>query len=427
MQINGRAVALNQVFYGWWVLAGLIFIYTASNGILIATLPVLYPSMMAEVGVTAAQMTLPATLCLLASAVLSPFGGVLLDRQPPRIVMAVGIAIMLAGLAVLPAITALWQVTVIFVAFAFGLAAGGLLPSMVILTRWFVRNRGVAAGLLLMSSSLGGALFPLLIRDALTDEGWRSAVYLMTVAGGAMMILPLVWLVRGDPRDKGLVADGDAAPVDAARAPTAIAQVATLRDAVRSADFYLLAFATGVLWFCFIGVLQHQSIYLGRDLGVSSETLPLVFSVFFWFAMIGKALFGVLSDWFKKTHIMLLAIVNLGVGLILLRLIDADTPGLIYVYAAVYGAGYSGAFTMIQLMIAEFFAGPSYGKILGLFVMIDTLAGALGTRVLGDLRDGLGSYAPAFNLMIALCVIAGACVLVLDRRQASAAPLPQKG
>ena len=77
--------------------------------------------------------------------------------------------------------------------------------------------------------------------------------------------------------------------------------------------------------------------------------------------------------------------------------------------------GYSGAFTMIQLLIAEHYAGKSYGLILGVFTMIDTLAGSIGIRTIGQLRASTGSYKTSFEVMLTLCIIA--TVLVFFSRK----------
>jgi MFS family permease len=155
------------------------------------------------------------------------------------------------------------------------------------------------------------------------------------------------------------------------------------------------------MWFCISGVIQHQSIYLGSDLSLPGARLAQVFSLFFASSVVGKVLFGWLSDRYSKVNIMLLATVNLTVGLVVFRMVDGDSFFSILLYAVVYGVGFSGAFTMIQLMIAELFAGPTYGKILGVFVFIDTLAGAIGIGALGRIRVATESYIPAINLLSA--------------------------
>ncbi|MDG2318928.1 MAG: hypothetical protein P8L79_01585 [Rhodospirillaceae bacterium] len=89
--------------------------------------------------------------------------------------------------------------------------------------------------------------------------------------------------------------------------------------------------------------------------------------------------------------------------------------GLCLTYAVIYGIGFSCAFTMIQLMIAELFAGPTYGRILGVYVFIDKLVGAMGIAALAQLRVMSDNYYPVINMMIGLCVAAFVCVYVSQR------------
>ena len=218
------------------------------------------------------------------------------------------------------------------------------------------------------------------------------------------------------PSDKGQTPDGLPVTEESEAGPEAKSQLgvaggASLAQALRLPLFWLLLIATGILWFCITGVIQHQAIYLGRDQGLDSRTLATVFSLFFWCSIFGKFIFGWLSDRFAKVNIMLLAVLNLIIGLIILRFVEGADIRTVYVYAVVYGIGFSGSFTMIQLMIAELFAGPTYGRILGVYVAVDTIAAAAGIAALGEIRVLLDSYTPAIDLMLGMAVVSLLCVL----------------
>ena len=103
---------------------------------------------------------------------------------------------------------------------------------------------------------------------------------------------------------------------------------------------------------------------------------------------------------------MLGAVANMGLGLLILRLVDGESMLMTYGYAVVYGIGFSGTFTMIQLTIAELFAGPTYGRILGVYVAVDTISASMGIFALGTIRVQTGSYIPAIDLMLGLVLIA---------------------
>jgi len=78
------------IFRGWWVLAGLFLMYAAGNGVIMHTLPLLYPEFIQEFAWTEVQVTLPATMFFVIGALTSPPAGVLLDRYSPRQIMLVG-------------------------------------------------------------------------------------------------------------------------------------------------------------------------------------------------------------------------------------------------------------------------------------------------------------------------------------------------
>jgi sugar phosphate permease len=405
---------MSGIYYGWIVLVGLFIAYTASNGIVINVLPLFYPDLIQEFGWDQEEVTRPSALFYLFAAFLSPIGGYLVDRFSPQRVMFFGVTLITAALFCFQFVTELWQLTISYIVFALGLSCGGIIASMLLLTRWFVRYRGLAVGILLMASSFGGAVFSL----AYIPGDWRTSILLMTVVGGIMMILPIIFLVRNRPQDMGLHPDGAEVELKSKQMEELAAPAdsgPTLAEAAKTPIFWLLAFATGTMWFCFVGVLNHQSIYLRDDAGIDAAHLPLIFSTFFWAAVVGKVLFGYLSDLFDKGLIMLLGVINLALGIIVLRLVGPGDIFTAYTFAVVYGVGYSGAFTMIQMMIAEYFSGASYGKILGCFAMVDTLAGAAGIQILGRMRVGMESYIPSFNLMITLCVIATGCIIVMNR------------
>ena len=411
-----------RVFYGWWVLAGIFCIYMANNGILLYTLPLFYPALIEEFAWNPEEVTRPAAWCFLIAAGATPLMGILFDRFSTRRIMLAGILVLAVGLGCYPAIGSLGEMLAVYILFAIGLAGCGLVPNMLILTRWFKRRRGIAAGVLLLGSSFGGAAFPLLARETLATQGWRSAALLLAVLGSAMMLI--AWLaVRNRPEDKGLTADG-ATSGEAERSPASSASVGpSLGQAMAMPAFYILAFVTASIWFCIVGVIQHQSIFLGQDLGVDAALLSLVFGQFFAFTIAGKLLFAYLSDRFSKLLIMLASVLSLVLGLVMLSQLASENEALLFGYAAISGLGFGGAFSMIQLVLAEYFAGASFGRILAVFTMIDSLAGFLGIRYLGQARVAQESYLPAFNMLAALGILSAILILVLMRmRRPASAP-----
>ena len=327
---------MKRIFFGWWVLLALFVTYAVSNGISNFTLPLLYPSLIEEFAWNEAEVTRPAALMFFAAAFYSIAVGFLIDRFSARLIMITGALIVIADLIVYTFISELWQLTAVHLVFSFGLALCGMMPVMVVASRWFAKHRGFAFGFLLMASSFGGAVLPLTIASNLQVYDWRGALWTLIAIAAVFMVAPLVWPLRNQPSDMGLNPDGartEDLPDVEEKPQLGIAAGATVRQAMKMPMFYLLIVATGTLWFCITGVLQHQSVYLARDNGLEGADLAQAVSVFFGCSVIGKLIFGWLSDWFPKGMIMLLTIITIIIGLILLRMVDGSNTPVLYAYA----------------------------------------------------------------------------------------------
>ena len=387
----------------WIVLSGLFLVYMASNGVTLHTLPLLYPELMDSFGWQASEVTLPATVFFVIGAVTSPPAGWLLDRYSSRAIIAIGSTLLTLGLLAYSATNSLWQLVAVYALLGLALSLCGLVSNMVMLTGWFDSGRGRATGILLMASSLGGALFPLAVGTGIEQLGWRQTVLLTGVGVGSVM-LGSVWLLLRDGRR---VMPASARPEPSSRLGERVIPLLLTRR------FAAIVFATGSLWFVIIALTQHQSIHLARDVGLARSSLPSVFSLFFGCSVVGKFCFGLLSDRFDLHRVMATAILMLAIALIALSQMTPDATMLLYGYAVLAGLGFSGAFTCIQILIAAQYSGPLYGRILATIVLIDTLCGALGTQTIARIREWQGDYTFAFIGMAVLATLSALMVLSL--------------
>jgi len=354
----------------------------------------------------------PAQLLFFMVAICSPFVGYLMDKISIKGMMLVGTLLLVGGFSTFAYLSNLNHLMLAYLLFALGITLAGIIPSMKIITNWFVQNRGIAVGLLLVGSSLGGAIFNPLAGRFISAYEWRVALVILGLITAVLIIFPLIFLVKERPDTLA----SEASPEKGATPQGGLA-VPTLAIAAKTSNFYLLMFITGAMWFIIVGVIQHQALFI-KDLnsGVSSSG---VLGVFFLCSVLGKVIFGKLSDHFPKKRIMLLSVINLAVGTFMLTIVKSN-PGLwLWIYAVVFGIGFSGTFTMIQLLVAEYYSGPFYGRILGVFTMFDTLAGVGGILTLGKLRTWQGTYHQAFLILLILSLIAAVCVLLLKKKQSA--------
>ena len=99
----------------------------------------------------------------------------------------------------------------------------------------------------------------------------------------------------------------------------------------------------------------------------------------------------------------------------ILLLFFASTPGVIYVFAFIFGIGLGGDYMIIPLMAAELFGLKVMGRVMGLILTVDGLGEAIGPVVAGGIRDHSGSYTPGFVALIALSVLGTLAVAFLPK------------
>jgi len=401
------------------VLIGLMLIYAVSNGILVFGLPLFYPSLIEEFGWTTVQVTLPATAFFVFGAITSPPAGVLLDRYSPKLIILIGVIGLTIGLAWFSTVTALWQLVCVYLILGLSLSLCGLVSNMVVLAGWFSKKRGLAIGLLLLAASLGSMVFAFIIGAGTESYGWRPTMMTLCVITAVVTFFSLGFLITDPPRRD----ESATQRIDRSKELRNPDQWQDFFKAVKTPPFYLIALATACIWFAIIALIQHQVIYLGKDIGVDRALLSPVLSLFFACAIVGKLAFGWLSDYFDKRYTLILSVLLFIAGLWVFRSLETQQTTLLYAYAVFAGIGFSGAFTSIQVLIAHYFSGPSYGKILAILVLLDSLAGALGTRVIASMRDYAGDYFLSINIMIMACVIAVICLFVIIKTD-PAKPLP---
>ncbi|MDI9881995.1 MFS transporter [Flectobacillus longus] len=395
---------MNKFYRGWWVLLGLSLMYIGSNGFGIYTIPLFYPSISEELALTKGVITQAPSNMYLILALCSPFCGWLLDRFAPRVILGIAAFIMSILFLSLSKISTFEQFKWYYLFFGVALSLGGVIPSVYLISRWFDKHRGIALGLFLNASSLGATILSKPSGHFLETGGWRTAATYVGIPVVGIILLAQ-FLLKNRPTEEEFQYEWTS--------KNHHQQDLTLSEALRQPTFFTLLIATAALWFCINGILFNKDLFLTDLHLIPSQTANFA-SLFFFFSIIGKIVFGYISDKIRKKDAMLASIAVLGIGVLLLKtcLINTD---LLAISAIVLGMGYSGAFTMIQLLIAEHYAGKSYGLILGVFTMIDTLAGSIGIRTIGQLRASTGSYATSFEVMLTLCIVA--TVLVFFSRK----------
>lgn len=401
-----------KIFYGWVIVACLFLMYTASNGIVLNTFNLYTGEFAASFKIDMNKAIGLAGILYLAAALPLPFVGRLMERVSPKKLITAGAVGSIASLFFFAYSSSYTMVLMFVIFYPLFLSVTGLLPSMYIINNWFVKYRGVVTGILLMASSVGAATFAPLIGKWIKLYGWQTAAMYEAIICSVLILIPAL-LINDHPCNKGTFADGVEGRMGGQPVIDKKESKKHFNAAVSSGMFYLVLIVTAVLWFCIGGFIQNQRNYQA-DLKMDVARSGIIQGIFFLFGLLGKLMFGWLSDRFDVKKIMLLSVINMLMGCMLLWM-SLRNSSYIIPAAMVFGLGYSGVFTMIQLYVLRLYGGPAYGSILGVLSFIDSLFLFFGVIVLSNMRKASGSYNNAFLLMAGLSLFALLATIFINR------------
>jgi len=126
---------------------------------------------------------------------------------------------------------------------------------------------------------------------------------------------------------------------------------------------------------------------------------------------------GWLSDSYPKKYVMILiySLITFSISLFYI----SSAPGILYVFAIIFGIGLGGDYMIIPLMAAELFGIKIMGRVMGLILTVDGLAEAFGPILAGWLRDYSGSYSTGFTALILLSIAGTVAISMLPKKQQS--------
>lgn len=402
------------LFYGWVIAACAMLALMTTNGMTISGITVFDEHILKEFGWSRGSLKFRDLLQFGLSGLMAPFAGALADRLGTKRLMIAGAALLAGCFAAYSRVSSLSGVYAIHVVIAVVLALCGLVLNVLIVSRWFVARRGTAIGIALVGTSLGGVILPPLGTRLIAAFGWRTA-FLIEAAIPVALACALAAFAKDSPEQMGLrpLGTGEAAP---GRAP-ALAGMEYL-EALRTWTFWVIALCAMTTFYSILGVQAHLVLHL-RGMGLAPTAAAGGLSLLYTMGLIGKFLFGFLADVLDRK---LVFVANIAVMLAGSLCLSTLSPALFWPFVILFGFGWGGLYTMLQLLTMDCFGVRSGGKILGTITVLDALGGGLGPWITGVLYDRTGSYQAPFALVSGLILVA--FFLATTIRTRPAAPRP---
>lgn len=342
-------------------------------------------------GATPAQIDLIGTLSIALMTIGAPFATTWIKQYPPRnVIWASGVVY--SGSLILASFSqALWQ---------FILTQGCLLgigtcliymPSVTVAPTWFSLHRGLAMGIILAGTGVGGVAWPLAFRYLIDSVGFRNTLritagisFVLVTCSGAFMRWPANQLARIEAENAALSRSSNIF-----RLPRVDWRVA------RSRKF--LAHALGA-------ALQSAAYYtpvfffasFARTLGYSQATSANFIAISNAANAIGKVVIGHAADRMGRLNTLLVTTLISSISVLALWLpsclstTQLSGSNLFIAFTILYGIFASAYVALFPTSLVELFGVQNFASVNGLLYMIRGFATLIGTPVAGVLIRGHG-------------------------------------
>ena len=309
--------------------------------------------------------------------------GRLSDKYGPKITFGVNGFLVGLGLVLCSQISALWQLYV-FSSLLIGVGMGvAFAPTMATTSRWFVKRRGLALGIVTSGIGIGTLVMSPVITYFISVYGWRSA-YLIVGFIAWIILISAAFMLKSSPVENNALSD------DKNRKGWGVLEAAGTRS------FWLVLFSNSFWNLCLQMIMLHIYPYAEKGIGASPMVAASVLSLIGAGGIFGRIAVGVASDKVGTKRVWLFCLVCQVVTMFWLT--EAKNVWMLYVFAPFFGFSYGGLVPLIPAIDSEFFGTKNLGAIIGIIGIGATISGALGPFLGAYIFDLTGSYYPAFLL-----------------------------
>ncbi|CAI7678438.1 unnamed protein product [Penicillium manginii] len=301
--------------------------------------------------------------------VLAAQVGPMFDKYGPRWILLIGSVLFTLTMFLLGSCKEYYQ---------FMLCLGGLgglsgalvtTPSMVVLSHWFNRRRGMATGIAMVGASLGGIIFPLILRATLDSLGWAWSLRIIGfIFMGLLSIGNICIKTRLPPKTRkgGL-------------------NLRSFRDS-RLVWFTAAQFFGQIVLVASLGLVPSYAIAQG----FSTETSLYLMSVYNAGAAVGRGLSGFACDRFGRFNTMSVIMAFTTVFIFALWYPFGYNVGVLYAFVVLMGFGTGAILCLIPVCIAQMCKTEEVGLWLGNCYLVISHGSLVAIPIGGQLLKIIG-------------------------------------
>ena len=395
-----------RIHPAWLILISCCFLQAGGMGTINNAAGIMVPAVLGDLQFSQGSFMLYFTIQGLCMTVALPVAGKLLSRVSMRVLVSVGMIVAALAFASMGQFNAVWQWYIAGAVLGMASAFAFLLPAPVMIGNWFKKKAGLAMGIAMASSGIGGAIMNPLGGALIQSIGWRPTYAALALIAAALVLPFSLFVMKFKPADPcdAYGADEEGLP-EGAKAEEAVGIPAA--RAVRSVAFVCVFLVAGFISLnsAFLQLLPTFAGTVG--LAAIAAFLPSVAMIS---NIVGKLVLGWLADAVGPRNATLCGF-GVGIAAFALFLFSNGNALMVMAAAALFGVLTAMVTVNIPLLVRSTFGSRDYSSLFSYVSMGTSLIASLGMSVFGLLYDSFGSYDPCLVLGIGTSVV-GAVLLL---------------
>lgn len=353
---------------------------------------------MADFQLERGALMLVVTISSLAAAAISPFCGYLVDQVSSRKLVFWSSMVFAGGLLLISFLPFYSTVLLVYaLALPVGACLAGTLMALSLVGKLFTHNRGLAMGLVVLGTNIGGLVMPLLVTFLLASYSWQQVFQVIAVMVVVIVSLPALFILRGI-----------AIPETTARAS---GQRSITLSVMRSAPVLKLGIAYLVPCLLFVGLL-HNIGAMAADLSIDQQRASWITAIASVVMGVGKVTTGALSDRVSHRLLYTLCMALISAGLLIVSFSSGFQSLLLGVALTALVMG--GISPLVANIVADRWDAALFGRVMGVVYAFAGVS-AVGALFAGYLRDVTGNYSQVYLMMLIAVIPAVYCMFTLPR------------
>ena len=392
------------MYYGWYVLSGMVVALLVAEGVTIGSLSAYVVPLEEHFGWSRAQVSMGFSVTVGTIGLFAPIIGRLVDSVGPRRLMLLGAPLCAVAMVLLAFMTQLWQWYAYLALSSVALGLVAYIPAQALAVRWFDEKRAVATSIIGASVWMGQLVMLPVVQIIITNLGWEDAfIYSAMFVLGAYVIA--FALVRDRPREER-TSDG----TSSFEAQPVVLAGLTLREALRTPLFWAAVGGLMLFFFVIFGWLS-QGVPYYQSVGFSETWAAQIVALTAGGAVIWLLTAGTQLERFRRPErVASVCVLFVAGALVVLYVAQGSVPG-VAIAVVLYVIGFAATPPLEALIISRAFGLANFATIMGTAFMFQTMAIFFSPIIAGAIYDAQGSY--DLVLIIYACCAVGSSVVFL--------------